>query len=200
MIHPQTEVRLFSSPLGRGVVATAPLPLGTVVWVRDPLDAGWAVDEVMRWPEVYRPLLHRTCLVIGDEVVQPWDDARYMNHSCEPSCGGTVFGFEVALHDIAPGEPLTNDYDGFGLPGEPSFPCRCGAASCRGEDVFHAPDTARRHLAEALTRALAAVHCVPQPLTDLLHSGRLERAIASVAHGTSLNREDGHSRRWTRSP
>jgi hypothetical protein len=180
VIHPHTEVRDQPAPLGRGVVATAFLPRGTIVWVRDPLDAGWSVDDVMRWPEVYRPVLYRTCLVIGTEVVQPWDDARYKNHSCEPSCGGTASGFEVALRDIAPGEALTNDYDGFGLPGEPPFPCRCGVASCRGQHVFSASEADRRRQARQLALALDAVRLVPQPLAGLLSPQQIESAIASL--------------------
>ena len=178
MIHPQTEVQLFSSEVGHGVVAAAPLPRGTIVWVRDPLDAGWPIDEVMRWPEAYRPFLYQTCFVVGGEVVQPWDHARYMNHSCEPNCAGTEHGFEVALRDIAPGEPLLNDYDGFGLPGEPPFACLCGAAECRGRDVFQASADVRRRRVHALATALLDVRRVSQPLADLLQPGDLERALA----------------------
>ena len=181
MIHPQTEVRLVSAAVGRGVVATALLPRGTIVWIRDPLDAGWPIAEVTNWPDAYRALLYQTCFVLGGEVVQPWDHARLMNHSCEPTCGGTEHGFEVALRDIAPGEPLSNDYHGFGLPGEPPFECTCGAASCRGRHVFHAPEAIRRRHARNLATALADVQRVPQPLADLLRPGQLERALASSA-------------------
>lgn len=178
MIHPRTEVRAVSLEVGLGVVATALLPRGTIVWVRDPLDGGWRIEDVMIWPEAYRPLLYQTCFVLGAEVVQPWDHARYMNHSCDPSCAGTEHGFEVALREIAPGEPLTNDYDGFALRGEPPFLCTCGAPSCRGRDVFQAPAAARQRRADDLVHALADVTRVPQPLATLLQPGQLDRAVA----------------------
>jgi uncharacterized protein len=180
MIHPHTELRLCSPEVGQSVVATAPLPRGTIVWVRDPLDACWPVAEVMGWPEAYRPLLYRTCFVIGSVVVQPWDHARNMNHSCDASCAGTEFGFEVAVRDIGPGEPLTNDYTGFGLPGEPPFLCRCGAPACRGRDVFEAPAAVRQRLSEKFATALHDLPRTPQPLAELLQPGQIERALATA--------------------
>jgi hypothetical protein len=67
----------------------------------------------------------------------------YVNHSCEPNCclrfepDGRVF--LVAMRDIAPGEDLSFDYatttTRAGIAAFPGwrFPCRCGAAGCRGE-------------------------------------------------------------------
>jgi SET domain-containing protein len=67
-------------------------------------------------------------------------EARFVNHSCEPNCEAVVRRgriFIVALRSIAPGEELTYDYL-LDLPGRHTaavkrrYPCRCGAASCRG--------------------------------------------------------------------
>lgn len=68
------------------------------------------------------------------------NDARYINHSCEPNCETVVEErriFIEALEDIAPGEELAYDYmierDADDPPGiEVVFGCRCGAADCRG--------------------------------------------------------------------
>lgn len=67
------------------------------------------------------------------------NDARWINHSCEPNCeareeDGRVFIY--ALRDIARGEELNYDY---GLVLEErhtpalkkAYECRCGAPSCR---------------------------------------------------------------------
>lgn len=179
MMHPATDVRFISAALGRGVIATAPLPRGTVIWVLDPLDASWPVAEVMSWPDVYRPLLSRTCFMSEGLVVQPWDHARYMNHACEPNCGGHDQRFRVALRDISSGEQLTEDYDGFGLPNEPSFACACGAAACRGRDVFQSSAGARQLLRRACLEALADARCLPQPLAEFLQPGLLDQWLAS---------------------
>ena len=180
MIHPDTAVRLIDPEIGHGVVATARIPQGTITWVRDPLDEGWPLEEVLRWPPVYWPVLYRTCLLIDRTVVQPWDHARLVNHACAPNCAGTQFGFEVALRDIDPGEQLTNDYDGFALPGDPPFACKCGGPECRGLDVYRASAEVRLRLETRVGEALRHASLVPQPLLDLLQPGRLAAALDAL--------------------
>jgi SET domain-containing protein len=68
------------------------------------------------------------------------NEARFINHSCDPNCeavddGGRIF--IEAIRHIAPGEELFYDY-GYELdePLTPSlkrqYPCHCGAENCRG--------------------------------------------------------------------
>ena len=64
--------------------------------------------------------------------------SRFINHSCDPNCelvrwnvkGYTRIGI-FALRDIAPGEPLSYDYQ-FDTQEQNTFKCACGKASCRG--------------------------------------------------------------------
>ncbi|MGK4568609.1 SET domain-containing protein-lysine N-methyltransferase [Flavobacterium sp. 3HN19-14] len=37
-------------------------------------------------------------------------DAKFVNHSFNPSCFSTAYDFEIAIRDIHPGEQLTDDY------------------------------------------------------------------------------------------
>jgi hypothetical protein len=68
------------------------------------------------------------------------NEARFVNHSCEPNCEANIEGGRVyldALRDIAPGEELAYDYaltrDGSeDEASEEAFRCRCGAKTCRG--------------------------------------------------------------------
>ncbi len=64
-----------------------------------------------------------------------WNDARLMNHSCEPNVEAQVWDEKeiwfVALRDIQQGEELTFNY-GFDLENWEEHPCRCGAARCPG--------------------------------------------------------------------
>lgn len=68
------------------------------------------------------------------------NEARFINHSCEPNCEAVVESGRVfieALRDIAPGEELTYDYhlERHGRDDaewEQRYACRCGAESCRG--------------------------------------------------------------------
>lgn len=64
--------------------------------------------------------------------------ARFINHSCEPSCEAVEIGDHVwieAIREIAAGEELTYDYGYAWEPGDEArtslYACRCGASSCR---------------------------------------------------------------------
>jgi SET domain-containing protein len=61
------------------------------------------------------------------------NEARFINHSCEPNCtirreGGRAF--IVAREAIRPGDELSFDY-GYDAD-DVREPCRCGAPGCRG--------------------------------------------------------------------
>ncbi|HUS23634.1 MAG TPA: SET domain-containing protein-lysine N-methyltransferase [Candidatus Binatia bacterium] len=95
---------------------------------------------------------HTFLFTINDDFVVDagigGNDARWINHSCEPNCEAQVLEdpgpdrskdrvMIVALREISPGEELTYDY-GISTD-EPRTPelerlwtCRCGAAGCRG--------------------------------------------------------------------
>ena len=68
------------------------------------------------------------------------NDARYINHSCEPNCKSVTRRGRVhiwAIGDISAGDELTYDYnltrDGIGdEEAYARYACRCGAPSCRG--------------------------------------------------------------------
>ncbi len=68
------------------------------------------------------------------------NDARYINHSCDPNCEAVIEENRVyidALRTIQPGEELLYDYQ-YERDGEPEeswdrlYACECGAAKCRG--------------------------------------------------------------------
>lgn len=65
------------------------------------------------------------------------NDARFINHSCEPNCEAVEEEGSIwieSLRPISAGEELTYDYayswDDCDEAG--SYPCRCGAVACRG--------------------------------------------------------------------
>jgi SET domain-containing protein len=69
------------------------------------------------------------------------NEARFINHSCEPNCESVIEGRRVfidALRDIRAGEEIAYDYwyttdRGYTLEDlRRIYPCRCGAATCRG--------------------------------------------------------------------
>ena len=66
------------------------------------------------------------------------NDARFMNHSCDPNCKSTIEDRRVfidALRDIEPGEELTFDYKldvNASTEAKKRYACLCGAPNCRG--------------------------------------------------------------------
>jgi len=77
----------------------------------------------------------------------PENDARLINHSCEPNCEAWIKQNRIwihALHAIKEGEELTFNY-GFALETWEDHPCHCGTDRCVGYIVSEAlwPDLAR---------------------------------------------------------
>ncbi len=68
------------------------------------------------------------------------NEARFINHSCDPCCEAETWKGMVwirAIRNIQPGVELTYDYsleieEGASRARRGLFSCRCGAASCRG--------------------------------------------------------------------
>jgi hypothetical protein len=92
------------------------------------------------------------------------NDARYINHSCDPNCDTVIEGGRVfieALRGIEPGEELGYEY---GLTWESTDPpeelanydCRCGARRCRGTMLAEEPEDVKQAKREARRRAAAA--------------------------------------------
>jgi uncharacterized protein len=131
MIHPDSELRFINEATGQGVVATKLIPCGTITWVADPLDQVFEATKADRLPTLLKPLFEKYSFVNGKgEMVLCWDHARFIHHSCQPTCLSTGFDFEVAVRDIAAGEELTDEYGTLNL-AEP-LQCYCGASCCRG--------------------------------------------------------------------
>jgi SET domain-containing protein len=68
------------------------------------------------------------------------NEARFINHSCDPNCDAVVDGRRIwieTIREVEPGEELAYDY-AFVLEerhtpaAKRRYPCNCGAAKCRG--------------------------------------------------------------------
>jgi SET domain-containing protein len=94
---------------------------------------------------------HTFLFVVNDRVVidagVDGNDARYINHSCDPNCETVIEGGRVfieAVRTIRPGEELGYEY---GLTWESTddpeelanYSCRCGAKTCRGTMLDEEP-------------------------------------------------------------
>jgi SET domain-containing protein len=128
---------------GLGAFATRPIPAGTrlIEYAGARITPAEADARYPDLPDVE----HVTCLfAIDDDIVidalVDGNDARFINHSCDPNCDAVVEDGRIwieSIRDIAPGEELAYDY-AFILPerhtpaAKRRYPCRCGSVSCRG--------------------------------------------------------------------
>jgi SET domain-containing protein len=87
---------------------------------------------------------HTFLFAIDDEIVVDaavnGNDARFLNHSCDPNCDVVVEDERLwieTIRDVDAGEELVYDY-AYVLPerhtpaAKRRYPCHCGAAKCRG--------------------------------------------------------------------
>ena len=82
------------------------------------------------------------------------NEARFINHSCEPNCESVIESdriFIYATRTIEPGEELAYDYQIQRERDDPPnvdelFACRCGAPACRGT-MLAPPEMPRRRRA-----------------------------------------------------
>jgi len=80
------------------------------------------------------------------------NEARFLNHSCNPNCESVIEKRRVfieAVRDIEPGEEMTYDYqiqrEDDDPPGiEEVFACRCGFPQCRGTMLWPPDPPAKR--------------------------------------------------------
>lgn len=128
---------------GTGVFAKRRIPKGTRIF--EYVGERRTVTSILTEPPT-GDLEHTYLFRLSDSIVIDGavggNDSRFINHSCDPNCEAYVFDdrmYIYAMRDIVRGEELTFDYQlqpSFGE-ADPSldgggYPCRCGAANCRG--------------------------------------------------------------------
>ena len=111
---------------------------------------------------------HTFLFVVSSKVVidagVDGNDARFINHSCDPNCETVIEGGRVfieALRDIRKGEELGYEY---GLTWESTddpdelanYACRCGAAKCRGSMLDPVPLDKKRKAKRKAAKKKAA--------------------------------------------
>jgi len=137
-------VEVRNSPIhGRGVYATRSIKKGTRVieYVGERISHG---EADRRFWEKGEDDGHTFLFVVNHRTVidgtHDGNDARYINHRCEPNCETVTEGNRIfidALKNIKAGEELGYDYqltwDSGDDPEELKlYDCRCGAKNCRG--------------------------------------------------------------------
>lgn len=97
-----------------------------------------------RYPEVPGERHHTFLFAIDEDVVVDaavdGNEARFINHSCDPNCDAVIDGGRIwieSITDIVAGEELAYDYayvleERHTPAAKRRYPCHCGAENCRG--------------------------------------------------------------------
>ena len=139
---------VHSSPIhGRGVYALRPLHKGRrlIEYLGERITPEEADrrydDDALEIPHTFLFTVDKHTVI---DAAVDGNEARYINHSCDPNCeavddDGRIF-IEV-IRSIRPGQELTYDYhlerDGhWRAEWAERYLCRCGAPNCRGTLLF----------------------------------------------------------------
>ena len=122
MLEPQEShfaIQQIGHEVGEGVVACVPFVKGQVLFGF----TGFLINEITQYSLKISDGLH---------LHDPFFMGKVL-HSCDPNthCDMNERVF-IALRDIQPGDIVTMDYMQTESELFKSFPCRCGAACCRG--------------------------------------------------------------------
>jgi SET domain-containing protein len=128
---------------GLGAFAIRPIPAGTRL-IEYAGERITPAEADARYPDQPNVLHHTELFAIDDDIVIDasvgGNDARYINHSCDPNCDAVVDDDRIwieTIRDVELGEELAYDY-AFVLKerhtpaAKRRYPCRCGSPKCRG--------------------------------------------------------------------
>jgi len=163
MIHPDTYVRPTSKK-GLGLFAKRKFRRGEILWIADDFDVKIPLLNYRQVAENQRRILDIYSYMDNFErVIVPWDEGKYVNHSCAPNSTGIIEfdNLTIAFREIQPFEEIVEDYHCYFAHFE-TFICRCGTPNCRGlvgcEDPYE--PQLRLHLGEIVDD----IFSYPQPL------------------------------------
>ena len=119
------KVELRAARIGKGLFATAPIAKGEIVVIW-----GGRIIPTEAIDDDFSLQISDDFFLCCMDPAAEKDDAEYVNHSCDPSCGVRGQIVLEAMRDIAPGEEITYDYAMTDTKTAP-FDCRCGSPRCR---------------------------------------------------------------------
>src|SRR6201994_2554419 len=140
---PELPFEIRPSPMqGLGAFATRHIPAGTrlIEYAGERLTPA---EADARYPD--GDDRHHTFLfAIDDDVVIDaavnGNEARFINHSCDPNCDAVIDDGRIwieTIRDVEPGEELAYDYayvleQRHTPAAKRLYPCHCGSGRCRG--------------------------------------------------------------------
>jgi uncharacterized protein len=176
MIHPNSRIQFISDNVGCGVFATAFIPKGTIVYVKDFMELSITPSQYEKLPHVLQEKVEKYSYIEnqGNRIVS-WDHGKYVNHCCDCNTISTGYGFEIAIRDIHPGEEITDEYGLFNVPA--NMPLQCAKPNCRMSLRMDDVDNYYQQWDDKVRSALVLLHEVDQPLLPLVDEDTYKRVL-----------------------
>ncbi len=112
MMHPYTEQRFVNVQIGLGVLATAFIPKGNIVYVKDDLEVIIPPTyTVMKNAKIRARVDNYSYIDENKNHIISWDRLNHVNNCCNCNTISTGYGFEITIRDIQTGEEVTDEYD-----------------------------------------------------------------------------------------
>lgn len=173
MIHPATTLRLINPEVGYGVFATEFIPMGTITYVKDPLETDVPPALFHHYtPEMQAVIEKYSYRDERGHRILSWDFGKYVNHCCHCNTMSTGYGFEIAIRDIWPGEEITDEYGLFNMEGEMNL--LCSKPGCRLSVSAADAERMRDEWDAMVKAALLKFKFVEQPLLSLVAPSTME--------------------------
>ncbi|MDZ4839887.1 MAG: SET domain-containing protein-lysine N-methyltransferase [Bacteroidota bacterium] len=131
MLHPDTYVK--ETEKGNSVFAKREFKKGEILWIADDFDGNISIEHYKSLDAFSKLKVNRYCYLDSKHrVIIPWDEGKYVNHSCNPNSAGinNYDSVSIAVRDIYKDEEIQEDYYAYYGHFE-SFDCKCGAKNCR---------------------------------------------------------------------
>jgi SET domain-containing protein len=119
---------------GLGLFAKRKFNKGEILWIIDDNDVKIPLTDYYQMePELRKKLDIYSYMDDNFRVIIPWDNSKYVNHSCAPNSTGlsNFDNLSIALRDIEEGEEIVENYSAYFGHFE-SFQCACKHPNCVG--------------------------------------------------------------------
>ena len=183
MMHPNSTAGYINPDKGMGVVATAPIPVGTIVYVYDSMEIVIGPDDPRLKISLYSHLFeHYSFSDSHGNQVMCWDHGRYMNHCCYSNTLAMPNGCNIVVRDIAAGEEITEDYALWRI--VKSMPLVCQHANCRKEVGLTDNAMIADDCDVLITQAIMQWRTVPQVMLPIIDEATITELDTFLHTGT----------------
>lgn len=174
MVIPWVKIEWISDFKGYGLVATRPIPKGTITFAQDGLDIVIPTEELDKVDPHLREYVEKYSYedFMGNRIIS-WDHGKYMNHDDDANTLSTGYGFEVAIRDIAEGEEVTDDYRIFSTHHDTNF-----HNANKQKDLKPWPDNLLKEWDQKVIKSLGFILDTEQPLKEFIQTSIWEDVLS----------------------